>query len=100
MTLDDLVARMCKAQHWTSSQTGPGWGIEIPQPKGRSQTVFASVFMDEGSPIVRYLSMVGDADSIDGNRSKMALEWNGRMPRGWRAMHVGTVGGTESGPLY
>src|SRR5262245_50333933 len=99
MTLDDLVARMCKAQHWTSSQTGPGWGIEIPQPKGRSQTVFASVFMDEGSPIVRYLSMVGDADSIDGNRSKMALELNARMPHGCLAIHSGHLVVTDTRPL-
>lgn len=99
MTLDDLVARMCKAQHWTSSQSGPGWAIEVPQPKGRNQTVYASLFMDDSTAMVRYLSMIGDADSIDGQRSKMALELNSKMPHGCLAIHSGHLVVTDTRPL-
>jgi hypothetical protein len=73
MTLDDLVARMCKLEHWSSSHTGPGWAIEVPQPKGRGQTVYAAVVMDGSDALVRYISMIGDADQIDDRRAKMAL---------------------------
>lgn len=99
MTLDDLVARMCTAQHWTSSQMGPGWAIEIPQPKGRNQTVYASLFMDDATSMVRYVSIIGDADSIDGQRSKTALELNSKMPHGCLAIHSGQLVVTDTRPL-
>ena len=99
-TIDDLVARMCKLEHWASSQTGPGWAIEIPQPKGRSQTVYASIVMDGSDALVRYISMIGDSDQIDDRRAKMALELNSKMPHGCLAIHNGQLVVTETRPLH
>lgn len=99
MVLDDLVAKMCAAQRWKSSQTGDGWGLEVPQPKGRSQTVFASLFKDDGAEMVRYMSVIGDAATIDGSRAKMALELNSKLPHGCLAILNDQLVMTDTRPL-
>src|SRR5882672_10785391 len=99
MTLDDLVAKMCKAESWTSATAGEGWSIEIPQPKGRKQKVFAVSFKDGADSMVRYTSMIGDAGSVDDRRARMALELNAKMPHGCLAIEGGHLMVTETRPL-
>lgn len=99
MTLDDLVAKMCKAESWTPSKAGEGWGIEIPQPKGRKQKVFAAAFKDGADSMVRYTSMIGDSESVDDRRARMALELNAKMPHGCLAIEGGHLLVTETRPL-
>jgi hypothetical protein len=99
MTLDDLVARMCTAEHWTSERAGAGWGIELPQPKGRKQKVYAAAFRDGSDPMVRYTSMIGDSEKIDDTRARMALELNAKMPHGCLAIEGGHLVVTATRPL-
>ena len=99
MTLDDLVARMCKAEHWTSDRAGSGWEIDLPQPKGRKQKVFAVEFKDGADPMVRYTSMIGQAGKIDDSRARMALELNAKMPHGCLAIEGGHLIVTGTRPL-
>lgn len=99
MTLEELVTQMCKAETWTSSPAGAGWGIEIPQPKGRSQKVFAAPFKDEAEHMVRYTSMIGDAGKVDDRRARMALELNAKMPHGCLAIEGGHLVVTATRPL-
>jgi hypothetical protein len=99
MTLEDLVAKMCKAETWTLEKAGEGWSIDIPQPKGRKQKVFAAAFKDGADSMVRYTSMIGDAESVDDRRARMALELNARMPHGCLAIEGGHLMVTETRPL-
>src|SRR5262245_10730638 len=98
-TLQDLVAKMCVTEHWTSEPAGQGWGIEIPQPKGRKQKVFAAQFSDGGDPMVRYTSMIGDSEKVDDKRARMALELNAKLPHGCLAIEGGHLIVTETRPL-
>jgi hypothetical protein len=98
-TLDDLVAKMCKAEHWASERAGIGWGFEIPQPKDRKQKVYAVIFEDNHEELVRYTSMIGPADKIDNQRSKMALELNAKMPHGCLAIEGGHLIVTATRPM-
>jgi hypothetical protein len=99
LSLNDLVASICKAASWPYETAGDGWVIEIPQPEGRKQKVFASTFMDGGNAMVRFTSRVGDAGKIDGNRAKMALELNFKMPHGSMATDRGLLVLTDTRPL-
>ena len=99
MTLEELVAKMCKAESWTPALAGPGWGIEIPQPKGRKQKVFAAGFKDGSDPMVRFTSMIGDAGTVDDARARMALELNAKMPHGCLAIEGGHLVVTATRPL-
>ena len=99
LTLGDLVAQMCKAEGWTSTQAGSSWEIEIPQPKDRKQAVSAAQFQDGADPMVRYLSRIGSADKIDDQRTRMALELNSKLPHGCLAIENGYLVFTETRPL-
>ena len=99
MTLDDLIAKMCKTEHWTSERAGTGWGFEIPQPKNRKQKVFAVIFEDNHEDLVRYTSMIGSSEKIDNQRAKMALELNAKMPHGCLAIEGGHLIVTATRPM-
>jgi hypothetical protein len=99
MTLEDLVAKMCKAEKWTPERAGTGWQIEIPQPKGRKQSVFAAEFKDGSDPMVRYTSMIGESEKVDDRRARMALELNAKMPHGCLAIEGGHLIVTATRPL-
>jgi hypothetical protein len=99
LTVGDLVAQMCKAEGWTSTQDGTSWEIEIPQPKERKQKVSASGFQDGADPMVRYLSKIGGVDKIDDQRTRMALELNSKLPHGCLAIEGGFLVFTETRPL-
>ena len=99
MTLEDLVAKMCKLEHWTAEPEGAGVWIEIPQPKGRKQKVYAAPFKDKTEPMVRYTSRIGPADQIEDRRAKMALELNSKLPHGCLAIEGDHLVVTETRPL-
>ena len=99
MTLDDLVAKMCKAETWKPVSQEGGWEIEIPQPKGRKQKVMASPFEDGADSMVRYTSTIGDAGTVDDRRARMALELNAKMPHGCMAIENGHLVVTATRPL-
>jgi hypothetical protein len=99
MTLEDLVAKMCKQQHWTSEPDGAGLAIEIPQPKGRKQKVLATAFKDKTDPMVRFTSNIGPADQIEDRRAKMALELNSKLPHGCLAIAGDQLVVTATRPL-
>ena len=99
MTLEELVAKMCKAESWSPSPAGGGWGIEIPQPKGRKQKVYAAPFQDGKDAMVRYTSMIGDVNEVDDKRARMALEINAKMPHGCLAIEGGHLVVTATRPL-
>lgn len=99
MTLEDLVAKMCKAESWGLAAAGEGWAIDIPQPKGRKQKVYAASFKEGADSMVRYTSMIGDAGTVDDRRSRMALELNAKMPHGCLAIEGGHLVVTETRPL-
>src|SRR5262245_26949440 len=99
MTVEDLVAKMCKLEHWTAEPDGGGVWIEIPQPKGRKQKVFAVSFKDKTEPMVRYTSRIGPADQIEDKRAKMALELNSKLPHGCLAIDGDQLVVTATRPL-
>jgi hypothetical protein len=99
MTLEELVTKMCKAESWASAAAGAGWGIDVPQPKGRKQKVYAATFKDGADPMVRYTSMIGDAGEVDDKRARMALELNAKMPHGCLAIEGGHLVVTATRPL-
>lgn len=99
MSLDELVAAICKIGSWPFEAAGAGWVLEIPQPEQRKQRVFVTTFMDGGAAMVRFTSRVGDADKIDGDRAKMALELNFKMPHGSMATDRGLLVLTDTRPL-
>src|SRR6185503_4822970 len=68
-------------------------------PKGRKQTVFATSFKDGSDAMVRYTSVIGDAASIDDQRTRTALELNARLPHGSLAIADGSLVVTETRPL-
>src|SRR5688572_11285521 len=99
MTLNDLVAQICKAQSWTYEAAGDGWVMEIPQPEKRKQRVFASTFVEGTDAMVRFTSKVGDSGKVDGDRAKKALELNFKMAHGCMAIDRGTLVFTDTRPL-
>ena len=99
MTLRELVEKMCAKESWASSPSNDGWEIVIPQPKGRKQSVFATSFKDGAESMVRYTSVIGNADSVDDRRSRTALELNSRLPHGCLAIGDGHLVVTETRPL-
>jgi hypothetical protein len=100
MTLEDLVAKICKTETWKSSSAGTaGFEIEIPQPKGRKQKVFAAPFKDGADSMVRFTSMIGDVAKVDDRRARMALEINAKMPHGCLAIEGGHLVVTATRPL-
>ncbi len=99
MTLEDLVAKMCRGESWGLAAAGEGWAIDIPQPKGRKQKVYAAPFKDGADSMVRYTSMIGDAGTVDDRRARMALELNAKMPHGCLAIEGGHLVVTATRPL-
>jgi hypothetical protein len=99
LSLSDLVAGICKIHSWTYEAAGDGWVIEIPQPNQRKQRVFATLFMSETDAMVRYTSRIGDANKVDGERAKKALELNFKMPHGSMATDRGLLVLTDTRPL-
>ena len=99
VTLEALVAGICKTASWPFEAAGDGWVIEIPQPEKRRQRVFATLFMDGATAMVRFTSRVGDSGKIDGERAKSALEFNFKMPHGSLATDRGLLVLTDTRPL-
>lgn len=99
MSLNDLVARICRLENWSHEPAGDGFVIEVPQPDRRQQKVYATLAMSGTEALVRFTSKVGDAGKIDGDRAKTALQLNFKMPHGSMAIDREILVFTDTNPL-
>lgn len=99
MSLNDLVARICRLENWSLEPAGDGFVIEVPQPDRRKQKVFATLIMSGTEALVRFTSKVGDSGKIDGDRAKTALQLNFKMPHGCMAIDREILVFTDTAPI-
>ncbi len=78
MSQPNLFEQVCEAEGWECT-TGKA---VIPLADGRSQTLFAATFEEEGAHLMRLHTVVGRSDMLTETRLRAALSLNGRLRYG------------------